>query len=154
MLLEVKKEHARVTDVHDAEGPFRTLRERLNEIGTPTIVTRCPSDEEAQEIVATAALIKGESINLKWKSFNLSLDQWGAELKELVNGLPRQFMLEREISLGVDGANIPIGRGRTHISSARLADPEYVQRELASGSVPPLRLVPGDSDKAQRVWVS
>ena len=78
MLLELREEQARVTDVHDAEGPFRTLRERLNEIATPTIVTRCPRDEEAQEIVVTAALIKGESIDLKWKSFNLSLDQWGA----------------------------------------------------------------------------
>ena len=112
------------------------------------------SNGEAQEIVTTAALMKGESIDLKWKSVNLSLDQWGPELKELVNGLPRQFMLEREISLKMHGVEIPIGRVRTYIESARLADPEYVQRELASGSVPPLWLVPGDSDKAQRVWVS
>ena len=31
LLLELREEQARVTDVHDAVGPLRTLRERLNE---------------------------------------------------------------------------------------------------------------------------
>ena len=104
--------------------------------------------------MTTAALIKGGNIDLKWKSFNLSLNQWGPDLKELESGGAQQFIFEHEISLKLQGVEIPIGRIRTHTPSARLADPEYVQRELASGSVPPLRLVPGDSDKAQRVWAS
>ena len=112
------------------------------------------SNEEAQVIVTTAALMKGENIDLKWKSFNLSLDQWGPELKELESGSAQQFIFEHETSLKLEGVEIPIGRIRTHIPSARLADPESVQRDLASGSVPPLRLVPGDSDNAQRVLVS
>ena len=105
-------------------------------------------------IVTTAALMKGENIDLKWKSFNLSLNQWGPELKELESGSAQQFIFEHETSLKLEGVEIPIGRIRTHIPSARLADPESVQRDLASGSVPPLRLVPGDSDNAQRVLVS
>ena len=112
------------------------------------------SNEEAQEIVTVVALMKGENIALKWKSFNLSLDQWGPELKELESGGVMQFMFEHETSLKLEGVVIPIGRIRTYIPSARLADCESVQRDLASGSVPPLRLVPGDSDQAQRVLVS
>ena len=113
------------------------------------------SNQEAQEIVTTAALMKGESIDFRWKSFNLSLDQWGPELKKLVNGLPRPFKLEQEISLKSQGVEIPIGRIQTYLLSAHLADPESVQRELAAGSTLPLplRLVPGDSDKGQRVLV-
>ena len=112
------------------------------------------SNEEAQVIVTTAALMKGENIDLKWKSFNLSLDKWGPELKELESGSAQQFIFEHETSLKLEGVEIPIGRIRTHIPSARLADPESVRRDLASGSVPPLRLVPGDTDQAQRVRVS
>ena len=112
------------------------------------------SNEEAQEIVTIVALMKGENIALKWKSFNLSLDQWVPELKELEGGGARQFMFEHETSLKLEGVVIPIGRIRTHIPSVRLSDCESVQRDLASGSVPPLRLVPGDSDRAQRFLVS
>ena len=48
LLLELQKEQARVTDVPDAVGRLRTLRERLNESvsvsmrSIPTIATRCP----------------------------------------------------------------------------------------------------------------
>ena len=112
------------------------------------------SDEEGRKILTAASLLKGENIDLKWKSFNVNLDQWGPELQELENGSAQQFIFEQEITLKLQGVEIPIGRIRTHIPSARLADPELVQRDLASGSVPPLRLVPGDSDKAQRVLVS
>ena len=111
------------------------------------------SDEEGRDILTAASLMKGESIDLKWKSFNVNMDQWGPELQELENGGAQQLIFEHETSLKLEGVEIPIGRIRTHIPSARLADPESVQRALASGSVPPLRLVPGDSDKAQRVLV-
>ena len=110
-------------------------------------------NEEAREIVSTAALMKGETIDLRWKYFNMSLHQWGQGLKELESGGSQQVIAEGEISLKLQGGEIPIGRVRTHLLSARLADPESVRRDLESGAVPRLRLVPGDSDKAQQVLV-
>ena len=110
--------------------------------------------EEGREIVAAATLLKGESIALTWKSVNLSLDQWGPGLEELVNGGSQQLMCEQDCWLDLEGGTIPIGRIRTYFESARLADPEGVQCALKSGSVPRLRLVPGSNDKAQRVAIS
>ena len=110
--------------------------------------------KEEREIVAAAALLKGESIPLTWKSVNLSLDRWAPGLEELTEGCPQQLTLEQECWLDLEGATISMGRIRTHIESARLADPEDVRSALKSGSVPRLRLIPGDSDKALRVAVS
>ena len=110
--------------------------------------------EEGQEIVTAATLLRGESIELTWKSFNLNLNRWGPELEDLLNGRPQQFICEQDSWLELEGGTIPIGRIRTHVESARLADPGAVQRALKSGLVPNLRLVPGDSDKAQLVLVS
>ena len=111
-------------------------------------------EEDVQEIVTIDALIRGETIDLRWKAFNLNMHQWGPELKELENGRAQAFLFYEDISLALEGVKIPIGRVRTHIPSARLADPESVHSNLASGLVPSLRLVPGDSDKAQRVLVT
>ena len=103
---------------------------------------------------AAATLLRGESIELTWKSFNLNLNRWGPELEDLLNGRPQQFICEQDSWLELEGGTIPIGRIRTRIESARLADPGAVQRALESGLVPSLRLIPGDSDKAQRVLVT
>ena len=109
--------------------------------------------EEGQEIVTAATLLKGESMALTWKSINLSLDRWGPELEDLVNGRTQQVMCEQDCWLDLEGATIPIGRVRTYFESARLSDPEGVRSALKSGSVPHLRLVPGDNDRAERVVV-
>ena len=111
------------------------------------------SEKEAQEIVTIAALMRGETIDLTWKALNLNLGQLGPEVKELVNGGAQAFLVYEDISVDLEGVKIPIGRVRTHIPSARLADLESVRRNLPSGLVPSLRLVPGDSDKAQKVLV-
>ena len=110
--------------------------------------------EEAREIVMAATLLKGESIDLTWKSFNLSLNRWGPGLEELASGRPQQVICEHDNWLELEGVTIPIGRIRTRFESARLADPGGVRRALESGSVPRLCLVPGDSNKAQRTLVS
>ena len=111
-------------------------------------------EEDAQEIVAIAALMRGETIDLRWKAFSLSMNQWGSGLQELENGRAQAFLFYEDISLTLQGGKIPIGRVRTHVLSARLADCESFKRDLASGLVPTLRLVPSDSDKAQRVLVT
>ena len=85
---------------------------------------------------------------------NLGLRNWGPGLEELVDGSARSFLMEQDMWLDMEGVRIPIGRVRTHIETARLAHPKTVQRALMSGSVSHLLLVPGDSDKGQRVLVS
>ena len=109
--------------------------------------------EEEMEIVTAATLLKGERIDFTWDSLSLGLDHWGPELEVLLNGCPNSFLIEQDMWLDMDGIRIPIGRIRTHIESARLPDTESVQRALKSGSLSQLRLVPGDSDKAQRTMV-
>ncbi len=109
--------------------------------------------EAGEETVRAATLLKGESIDLTWESFTLSLNRWGSELDGLLNGLPQQFIIEQDSRLELEDVTIPIGRIRTYFPSARLADLEGIQRTLSSGLVPDLRLVPGDSDQAQCVLV-
>ena len=110
--------------------------------------------EEGQEIVRAATLLKGENIDFTWRSFSLGLNRWGPELDELLNGRHQQFICEQDTWLELEGRTIPIGRIRTHVESARLADPGAVQRALTRGLVPRLQLVPGDSDKARQAVVS
>ena len=114
------------------------------------------TDEEASEIVTIAAMIKGEIIDFGWNALNLNLDQFFPAAKELANGLPRPFMLEQEIFLQQEGGKVPIGRMRTVLESARLADPGSFRQDLSTDRLSPLavRLVPGDSNKAQRVLVT
>ena len=114
------------------------------------------TDEEASEIVTIAAMMKGEIIDFRWNAPNLNLDQFFPAAKDLANGLPRPFMLEQEIFLQQTGGKVPIGRMRTILESAHLADPESLRQDLTADRISPLavRLVPGDSDKAQRVLVT
>ena len=110
--------------------------------------------EEEAEIVRAASLLKGESIEFTWNSFNFSLGRSGSGATELLKGSPRAFLLDRDTSLELEGRTIPIGRVRTHIESARVADPEAARQALASGLVAHLELVPGDSDQGQYVLLS
>ena len=105
---------------------------------------------EGQEIVTAVTLLKGEPIEFTWKSLNLSLDHWGPGLEDLLDGDARSFLMEQDMWLDMEGVRIPIGRVRTHIGTARLAEPGTVQRAVRNGSVSHLRLVPGDSDKGVR----
>lgn len=107
-------------------------------------------DEDEEEVVMAAALLKGKSIDLTWASLNLGLDHWGPPLKELLDGRPHAYLIEQDMWLKLEGATIPIGRVQTHFESACLADPIAVQRALIAGSPTQIRLVPGDSNKARR----
>ena len=109
--------------------------------------------EEARDFITAATLLKGETIDFTWKSLNLNLSRWGPKLDDLLKGRPQQFICEQDQRLEMEGITIPIGRIRT-VCSVRLGDPEDIKQALESGLVPQLRLVPGDSDKAQRVLVS
>ena len=117
---------------------------------------RAYTDEEASEIVTIATMMKGEIIDFRWNALNLNLDQLCTTVKELANGLPRPFMLEHEVFLQQEGGKVPIGRMRTILESARLVDLESFRQDLTADRLSPLavRLVPGDSNKAQRVLVA
>ena len=129
-----------LTYLQDTSGIYR-------EVGPSSIL------EGGEEIVRAATLLKGESIDFTWESFNLNFSGWGPELDGLLKGIPQQIIIERDCQLELEEVTIPIGRVRTQISSARLADPEGIQRDLSSGLVPELRLVPGDSDEGRSVLV-
>ena len=110
--------------------------------------------EEGTEVVTAANLLKGEKIDLEWKSINLNSDQWGPKLEELMDGQPCSFLIDQDMRLELEGAAIQIGRVRTHIESACLANPGEVQRALTSGCLSQLQLVPGNSNNAQQFVVS
>ena len=111
------------------------------------------SNEKGQDIMVTAALLQGESIELKWESFTLSLEQWSPKLEKLLDGLPQAFIFEEESWFDFEGVKIPMGRVRTYLQSAYLANTECVREALEAGAKPRLQLVPGNSDIAQRVVV-
>ena len=114
------------------------------------------TDEEASEILTIAALMKGEIIDFRWNALNLNLDQSFPVAKDLANGRPRPFMLENEIFLQQEGGKVRIGRMRTILESARLAEPGTFRQDLTADRLASLavRLIPGDSDRAQRVLVT
>ena len=109
--------------------------------------------EEAQQILTAATLLKEETIDFTWESWNLSLDHWEPVLKDLMDGYSRAFLSRQDVRIELEGMAVAIVRIQTHLESARLANPGAVKRALTSGSVPHLQLMPGESDKAQRVAV-
>ena len=111
-------------------------------------------EEDGKELVMAATLLKGENIDFRWTTLDLTLDYWGPELNDLLEGRPKQFIIERETWLKLDQATIPLGRIRTHFPSARLAEPKVVKRALESGKLPKLQFVPGDDNKASRIVVA
>ena len=110
--------------------------------------------EEAQVIVTTATLLKGEKVDFTWKSFNLDLNHWGPKLDELVEGGQHSFLVEQDMEFELESVRIPIGRVRTHFESACIADPATFRRAVNSGSIQKLKLVPGNSNKASQRVVS
>ena len=110
--------------------------------------------EEGQEIVIAAALLKGESLDSTWESIDLKLESWESKVEELLDGQQHAFLIEHDTWFEIEGIRIPIGRVRTHIESARIANPSGVRRAMMSGSMSHLKLVPGDSNNLQRVVVS
>ena len=111
-----------------------------------------PFDPEAdQDIVTAAALMKGESVESTWDSIDFKLDSWNSKNEEILDGQQHAFLVEHDTWLEVEGLRIPIGRVRTHIETAQLADPEAVRRAMTSDSILHLRLVPGDSNSLHRI---
>ena len=107
--------------------------------------------EEAQQILAAATMLKDETIDFTWKSWSLRLDHSEPILKELMDGHPRAFLSRQDLRIELEGVTVAIVRTQTHLESARLANLGAVEQALTSGSVPHLNLVPGESDKGQRI---
>ncbi|MCY4654976.1 MAG: hypothetical protein OXC95_17655 [Dehalococcoidia bacterium] len=110
-------------------------------------------NEDGEDVVKAATLLKGEKIDLEWESINLNSDEWEPNLEALLKEQTHSFLIVQDMWLKLEVETISIGRVRTLIESARLADPEEVQRALTSGSLTYLRLVPGNSNKAQQFVV-
>ena len=109
--------------------------------------------EEGQQILAAATMLKEETIDFTWKSWNFRLDHSEPALKERIDGSSRAFLSRQDVRIEPDGVTVAIVQIQTYLESARLANLGAVERALKSGSVPHLNLVPGESDKGQRVAV-
>ncbi len=108
------------------------------------------SQEETEAIFSAEALLKGESVDFTWGSISLTLTRAGPELEALLGGHPQAFTVDSEEWIEIDDSKIRIGRIRTEIRSAVLADHEQVREMLASGSMAEARLVPGETDTGRR----
>ena len=107
--------------------------------------------EEGQQILAAAAMLKEETTDFTWESWNLRLDPSEPALKELTDGSSHAFLFRKDVRIDFEGVTVAIVRIQSHLESARLANLGAVERALMSGSVPHLNFVPGESDKGQRV---
>ena len=105
-------------------------------------------------IVESAALLRDGRYDFTWGTVNLRLKRWAEELEPLLEGKELRVTVESDQWIDLEEGRIPIGRIRTHIESARAADPEGVQRAVAAGLVAEVQLVPGDSDIAQNLVVT
>lgn len=106
---------------------------------------------EGQQILAAATMLKEETTDFTWKSWNLRLDHAEPALKELMDGHSRALLSRQDVRIELEGVTVAIIRTQTYLESARLANLGAVERSLTSGSVPHLNLVPGESDKGQRI---
>ena len=106
--------------------------------------------EEGQQILAAAAMLKEETIDFTWNSWNLRLDHSKPALQELMDGSTHAFLCRQDVWIELEGMTVATVRTQIYLESARLANPGAVERALMSGSVPHLNLVPGESDKGQR----
>ncbi len=109
--------------------------------------------EEGQQIVAAATMLREETIDFTWKSWTLRLDHTELALKELMDDHSRAFLSRQDVRIELEGVTVAIVRTQTRLESARIANLGAVERSFKSGSVPHLNLVPGESDKGQRVAV-
>ena len=108
------------------------------------------SKEETEAIFSAEALLKGESVDFTWGSISLTFTRAGPELEMLLDGHPQAFTVDSEEWIEIDESRIPIGRIRTEIPSAILANHGQVRAMLASGSVAEARLVPGETETGRR----
>ena len=112
------------------------------------------SHEEGEQILAAATMLKEETIDFAWKSWSFQSDPLDpALLKELMDGHSRALLSRQDVRIEFEGVTVAIVRIQTYLESIRLANPCAVERALTSGAVPDLNLVPGESDKGQRVAV-
>ena len=106
--------------------------------------------EEGQQILAAAAMLKEETIDFTWNSWNLRLDHSKPALQELMDGSTHAFLFRQDVWIELEGMTVATVRTQIYLESARLANLGAVELALKSGSVPHLNLVPGESDKGQR----
>ena len=110
---------------------------------------------EAQQVIMNrAALLQEGRSEFTWTSFSLSLGNLEPALEPLLNGLAVQFVQERDEWIELEEGRIPVGRIRTEIESARAVNPEALRSVLTAGFIADVKLVPGDSNKAQNRVVS
>ena len=111
------------------------------------------TDEEAEEALRFAALLRGETVDFTWRPFVLNVAQWGPEYDDLVARESSAFIFEYEVGWKFDGTLYPIGRVRNYIPSGRLASRELVEGDRPDGAVAVLRFEPGEDNQGNQVLI-
>ncbi|MCY3748437.1 MAG: hypothetical protein OXG64_03995 [Chloroflexi bacterium] len=123
------------------------LQERL---GSYWEMSPSLTPEEMLQILEAANMLKEECTEFAWESLSLRLDPLKPAIKELMDGHSHAFLSTQDVRIELEGLTVAIVRVQNYLESARLANPDAVERALKSGSVPQLILVPGESDKGRR----
>lgn len=83
--------------LHESVGQFVEALAYLQEhIGTYWEIQPSSLEENGKELVMAAALIRGETVNVIWKPFYLTLSKLSPSLTEFLSGLPQQLTIEHE----------------------------------------------------------
>ena len=109
------------------------------------------TEEEMEEALRFAALLRGETVEFTWKPFTLNVARWGPEFDDLVARESSAFVFECEIGWRFDGILYPIGRIRNYIPEGRLASREWVEGKYSDETVAVLRFEPSENNQGTQV---
>jgi hypothetical protein len=153
----------RLTNEGLVDEEFVRLVEALDEVQRLThVYFDLPFDltpTESRAINSARALLSGETVHERWTSsarIELTLAE---EVRRAVEGLIASarvaLLLEQDDELQIREHRVPLGRVRTMIESARLANADAVRQQLDSQTrTVELELVPGNGHRVTRQRVS
>ena len=111
------------------------------------------SIERKTAILDYATLLQQNCSDFTWSPFTLTLYRWEPSLDRLANEAPVEVSWVRCETLELDEGSIPVGRIRYNLESARVADPERMMREFEGETAMEVKIIPGHSNKGQRIVV-
>ena len=110
--------------------------------------------EERNAILDSAALLEKEVLNLCGPRLVCYLIHNDLGIVTFNDGSPIEVVIEASESLQLGDATIPIGRIRYQFESAQVADLEHVKRKFKDGHGTEVEMVPGESNKGQKILIS
>ena len=111
------------------------------------------SSSEVEGIIAARELLSGNDIRGTWSSLStvLTLAYPGFDVEAFNDGNGRSMAFESDESLVVHGHQIPLGRVATILHAATIANPQEVERAIATGEADvEFQFIPGSSSELLR----